>query len=88
LEPIRVILELFVEAGELRYVGRELSKLPEVVALYEVTGEYDVVAIIQVDSLAAFRDLLVHRILQVRGVRGTTSSVILRASKEHAQASW
>jgi DNA-binding Lrp family transcriptional regulator len=84
LEPIRVILELFVDAGELGYVGRELSKLPEVVALYEVTGEYDMIAIIQVDSLPTFRDLLVHRILQVRGVRGTTSSVILRASKEHA----
>ena len=83
MEPIRIVLEVFVESGQLDHVGAELGKLPEVVCLYEVTGEYDLVALIKTDTMSAFRDLLVHKILQIRGVRSTTSSIILRANKEH-----
>jgi DNA-binding Lrp family transcriptional regulator len=85
LELVRVILELFVEVGELGNLATELSELPEVVDLYEVTGEPDMVAIIEVDSLSAFRDLLVHKILQIKGVRSTTSAVVLRTNKEPAR---
>lgn len=83
MERIRTILEVFVEPRELGHVTAELHKLPEVVDLYEVTGEPDIVALIRTDSLPAFRDVLVHKILQIRGVRSTTSAIILRANKEH-----
>ncbi len=83
MERIRIILEVFVEPRELGHVTAELGKLPEVVDLYEVTGEPDIVALIRTDSLPAFRDVLVHKILQIRGVRSTTSAIILRANKEH-----
>ena len=43
MEPIRIILEVFVEPDELDHVGTELGKLPEVVYLYEVTGGPDIV---------------------------------------------
>ena len=69
MEPIRIILEVFVESDELDHVGTELGKLPEVVYLYEVTGGPDIVALIRTDSISAFRDLLVHKILHIRGVR-------------------
>jgi DNA-binding Lrp family transcriptional regulator len=62
-------------------VGAELAKLPEVVDLYEVTGESDIVAMIGTDSISAFRDLLVHKILHIRGVRCTRSAVILEQRK-------
>jgi DNA-binding Lrp family transcriptional regulator len=84
MKALRVLLEVFVEAQELTHVGAELAKLPEVVDLYEVTGESDLVAMIETDSLDAFRDLLVRKIMQIRGVRSTTSAVILRACKEHS----
>lgn len=83
MDPIRIILELFVESDELGHVAAELCKLPEVVDLYEVTGESDIVALIRTDSISAFRNLLVHKILQIRGVRSTTSAVVLRTNKEH-----
>jgi DNA-binding Lrp family transcriptional regulator len=79
MEPIRIILEVFVESDELDHVGTELGKLPEVVYLYEVTGGPDIVALIRTDSISAFRDLLVHKILHIRGVRSTT--LIQNASK-------
>lgn len=65
------------------HVAAELGKVPEVVDLYEVTGEPDIVALIRTDSIPVFRDLLVNKILQIRGVRTTTSAVILRTDKEH-----
>jgi DNA-binding Lrp family transcriptional regulator len=86
MKAIRVLLEVFVESNELTDVGAELAKLSEVVDLYEVTGESDLVAIIETDSLSSFRDLLVRKILQIRGIRSTTSAVVLRSSKEHSLA--
>jgi DNA-binding Lrp family transcriptional regulator len=84
LKAVRVLLEVFVEAQELTHIGVELAKLPEVVDLYEVTGESDLVAMVETDTLAAFRDVLVRKIMQIRGIRSTTSAVILRACKEHS----
>ena len=81
MEPIRIILEVFVESDKLDYVAAELGKLPEVVYLYEVTGKSDIVALIRTDSTSAFRDLLVHKILHIRGLRSTTSAVILKQIK-------
>ncbi len=83
MEPIRIILEVFVESEELRHVAAELRKMPEVVDLFEVTGEPDIVALITTDSISAFRHLLVSKILRIRGVRSTTSAIILRTVKEH-----
>jgi Lrp/AsnC family transcriptional regulator for asnA, asnC and gidA len=83
MAPIRIILEVFVEPGELSHVWAELGKLPEIVDLYEIAGESDIVALIRTDSISDFRDLLVHKILHIGGVRSTTSAVILRANKEH-----
>jgi DNA-binding Lrp family transcriptional regulator len=86
MKSVRFLLEVFVESGELAHVGVELAKLSEVVDLYEVTGDSDLVAMIEADSLSSFRDLLVRKILQIRGLRSTTSAVILRAPKQRSPA--
>ena len=58
-----------------------LSKLENVVDLYEVTGEFDVVTLIAVDSLEEFGDVLHDRIMKVKGVRSTVSSIVLKVQK-------
>jgi len=82
-QAIRVLLEIFVEAKELAQVSAELARLPEVIALYEVTGGPDLVAMVETDSLSSFRDLLVCKIMKIQGLRSTTSSVILVAHEPH-----
>jgi DNA-binding Lrp family transcriptional regulator len=83
--PTRVLLDIFVESGELPYVTKELASFPEVLDLYELTGGADLRALIRTESLSAFRDLLVSKILKIRGIRSTTSAIILFACKERSQ---
>jgi len=78
---ITVFLNLSVESKELAKVTDDLVKLPEVVDAYEVTGEYDVVAILQVEDIQSFRELLKEKILKIEGVKSTVSSVVLYAYK-------
>ena len=78
---ITVFLNLSVESKELAKVTDDLVKLPEVVDAYEVTGEYDVIAILQVEDIQSFRELLKDKILKIEGVKSTVSSVVLYAYK-------
>jgi DNA-binding Lrp family transcriptional regulator len=86
-EPIRVLLDVFVESGQLDHVRSELASLAEVHDLYEVTGAADLRALIRTESLPAFRNLLVNKILKIQGVRTTISDIILFAWKEHSPSS-
>jgi len=79
---ITVFLNLFVESKQLANVTEALMQFPEVVDAYEVTGEYDIVATIHVDSIQAFRELLKDKILKIDGVKSTVSSVVLHAYKQ------
>lgn len=58
-----------------------LSKLEDLVHLYEVTGEFDLLTLFSVDTLEDFRELLEHKIMKVKGIRSTASSVVLKAHK-------
>jgi DNA-binding Lrp family transcriptional regulator len=42
---VRAILHIFVEPGKIKDVGEALAKMPEIIAVYEVTGEYDIFVI-------------------------------------------
>jgi DNA-binding Lrp family transcriptional regulator len=86
-KPIRFILDVLVESGQLSHVSTELARLPEVFELYEVTGVADLRALIRTESLSDFRTLLGGKILKIRGVRTTVSSVILFAGKENSKLS-
>jgi DNA-binding Lrp family transcriptional regulator len=75
-------MDVYTESTQLVQVGAELANLPEVHNLYEVTGSADLRALIRVESLPAFRKLLVNRILKIQGVKTTTSAIILQVCKE------
>jgi DNA-binding Lrp family transcriptional regulator len=80
-----VLLNVFVESQELERVTQALEKLPEVTDLYEVTGEYDLVALIRTDSITSFRELLKRKILQINGIRSTVSAVIIHSHKREGK---
>ena len=72
---------IFVEQPEMDNVIAALSKLDNLVDLYEVTGEFDIVTLLCADGLEEFRDVLEKGIMKVKGVRSTVSSVVLKAYK-------
>jgi len=80
--PIVVHLNIFVESQELERVAQTLRDFPEVTDVFEVTGEYDLVALIQTDSITSFRKLLKDKILGVKGIRSTVSAVVIHTHKK------
>ena len=80
--PIVVHLNIFVESQELERVAQTLRDFPEVTDVFEVTGEYDLVAQIQTDSITSFRKLLKDKILGVKGIRSTVSAVVIHIHKK------
>jgi DNA-binding Lrp family transcriptional regulator len=85
-QGIIVLLNVFVESEELESVTRALEKLPQVTDLYEVTGEYDLVALLKTDSINGFRELLKNRILRIKGIRSTVSAVIIHTHKKEGKS--
>ena len=78
---VLVILDVNVKSQELERVAQALEKLPQVSDLYEVTGEYDLVAVIETDSIMSFRNLLKDKILSIKGISGTNTLVIIHTHK-------
>jgi DNA-binding Lrp family transcriptional regulator len=62
-------------------VIQALSIIPHVEELYEVTGEPDIVSIVEADSVDEFRTILKDRIMKIKGVTSNISSVVLYSHK-------
>jgi DNA-binding Lrp family transcriptional regulator len=82
---IMVILDVNVKSQELEKVAQTLQKLPQVTDLHEVTGEYDLVALIESDSIVSFRTLLKTKILSIKGISGTNTLVIIHTHKRNGK---
>lgn len=74
-------VDIFVESPTLDDVVQALSKLPNVEELYEVTGEFDIVSLVSAADIEEFRDFLKNRILKIKGVKSTVTSIVLNAAK-------
>jgi DNA-binding Lrp family transcriptional regulator len=59
-----------------------LAHLPKVEALYEVTGESDIIMLVSAESIADFRDFLKNKIMKTPGVRSTVTSIVLSTAKD------
>ena len=58
-----------------------LSKLDALEELYEVTGEFDIVSLVSAADIEEFRDILKNKIMKIKGVKSTVTSVVLKAHK-------
>jgi len=74
-------VDIFVESPEMDNVVQELQKLPNMEELYEVTGEFDIVSLVSAEDIEEFRDILKNKIMKIKGVKSTVSSVVLHSHK-------
>ena len=81
MRRLLVFVNIFVESPDLDEVVQALSQLSSVEELYEVTGEFDIVALVSAADIEEFRDTLKNKILKIRGVRSTVTSVVMDAPK-------
>ena len=62
-------------------ISAELNKIPEVTALYSISGTYDMIAIIAADNTSRL-DKLIDEIGNIPGIERTTTSIILSTKFE------
>jgi DNA-binding Lrp family transcriptional regulator len=58
-----------------------LYKLSHLEELYEVTGEFDIVALVSAADIEEFRDVLKNKIMKIKGVKSTVTSIVLHTHK-------
>ena len=81
MSRLLVFINIFVESPALDDVVQALSQFSNVEELYEVTGEYDIVALVSAASIEEFRDFLKYKVLKIKGVRSTVTSVVFNTPK-------
>jgi len=74
-------VDIFVESQEMDNVLTSLIQLEHLQELYEVTGEFDIVTLVSASDIEEFRDILKNRIMKIKGVKSTVSSIVLKAHK-------
>jgi len=75
-------VQIFAETSGLDAVERALSKLDNLEGLFEVTGEFDIVALISARDSEEFRQILKEKIRSIEGVKATAISVVLKDVRE------
>jgi len=81
MSRLLVFVNIFVESDALDNVLKSLCQFSNVEELYQVTGEYDIVALVSAADIDEFREFLKYKILKIEGVRSTITSVVFNASK-------
>ena len=76
-------VDIFVESPALDDVVKALGELSNVEEIYEVTGEFDIVTLVSAADIEEFRDFLKNKLLKIKGVKSTVTSIVLSAAKGH-----
>ncbi len=74
-------VDIFVESPEMDNVLVSLAELEHLEEFYEVTGEFDIVTLVSAADIEEFRDVLKNKIMKIKGVKSTVSSIVLKAHK-------
>jgi DNA-binding Lrp family transcriptional regulator len=81
MQKLLAFVDVFVDAQEMDNVLSSLSKLEHLEELYEVTGEFDIVTLVSAADIEEFRDILKNKIMKIKGIKSTVSSIVLKAHK-------
>ncbi|MHA1908696.1 MAG: Lrp/AsnC family transcriptional regulator [Candidatus Thorarchaeota archaeon] len=75
-EKVRAYVLMTIEIGKTDDVLEELRHIDEAVRIAVTTGEYDIVILVEVDSLEALYDITVRRMHKIAGIAETTTAVV------------
>ncbi len=73
--PTRAFILIETQVGRANQVVQALRSLPGVVSADVVTGSFDVIALIEVDTMGAMADLVTGQMQGIRGVLRTITCV-------------
>jgi DNA-binding Lrp family transcriptional regulator len=61
--------------------ARALRRMPEIIDVYEVAGEYDIISTAKANDLHRLRSLISEKLMKMYGVKAVTTSVVLHTYK-------
>ncbi|MGA2573217.1 MAG: Lrp/AsnC ligand binding domain-containing protein [Candidatus Methanomethylicaceae archaeon] len=74
--PLAFVL-LNVETGAEKEVLENIEKIPEVKASYVVYGVYDIIVMLESDTLEKLREMVTKKIRQLDKVRSTMTMIVM-----------
>jgi len=74
-------VNIFVEPPQKDQVLTALAELTNIEEIYEVAGEYDIVSLVSASCLEEFRDVLQKKIMKIKGIKSTITTIILHPHK-------
>jgi DNA-binding Lrp family transcriptional regulator len=74
--PLAFVL-VNVEAGTDREVLENIKKIPEVRTAYMVYGVYDIIVMLESDTLERLREMVTKKIRQLDKVRSTMTMIVM-----------
>lgn len=77
---VRAMMSIAIEGERSPAVVKALRGFPEVAALHTTNGRWDLIAELEVDTLAAFSHAL-DRVRQIEGIAATETSILLATQK-------
>ncbi len=80
-EKVLAFVDIFVDSLMIDEVLRDLNAIDNVIEIYEVTGEFDIVTLIRSDNIEEFRNILKNRVMKIKGIKSTVSSIVLSIDK-------
>ena len=82
-DRVLAFVDLFVDSQRMDEVISSLKEIKNAVQIYEVTGEFDVIVLVNVASIEEFRDLLKNRLMKISGIKSTVTSIVLKSHRNH-----
>jgi len=79
-------VNIFVDPTLKAQVIDALSKLENIDEIYDVKGEFDIVSLVSASSIEEFRNVLQKKIMKIKGVQSTVTSIVLKSHKQHKSA--
>ena len=82
-DRVLAFVDLFVDSQLMDEVVSSLKEIKNAVQIYEVTGEFDIIVLVNVSSIEEFRDMLKNRIMKINGIKSTVTSIVLKSHRNH-----
>ena len=79
--PVEAIVFMVVEPQAVTEIPKRLKDIEEVKQVFEVTGDYDFVIMMEGESYSDIAKILREKILKIPGVLRTTTSFIVAKHK-------
>lgn len=78
---LTVILFIQIECGYINNLTSELTQVTNIIAVYEITGDFDVAAVVKLKDRGSLNDLI-RSMLVIPHIKKITTSVTLNVVKE------